>query len=126
MVGAFLLDVMRSGSLYPPSLALVILAGGMLAVSIRTLLPSYPETVQRRFARVDAMTQEQRKAYFGRVFRKGLLVVVVVLLIEILAAALLWSIVDWRPFIAGAVGTTVLLLPLLGWFILRRWKTLPK
>ena len=61
VVGAFLLEVMRGRSLATPSLALVILAGGMLAVSIRILLPSYPQTVQRRFARVDAMTQEQRK-----------------------------------------------------------------
>src|SRR5438128_12196336 len=86
----------------------------MLAVSIRILLPSYPQSVQRRFARVEAMTEEQQKAYLGRVFRKQLLVVVVVLLIEIPVAALSWSIVDWRPFLARAMGTTVLLWAPLG------------
>src|SRR2546422_8555094 len=98
----------------------------MLAVSIRILLPSYPQTVQRRFTRVEAMTEEQRKAYLGRVFRKQLFVVVVVLLIEISVAAFSWSIVDWRPFITGAIGTTVPLLALLGVIILRRRKTPPK
>ena len=124
--GAFLLEVMQGRSLAAPSLALVILGGGMLAVSIRILLPSYPQTVQRRFARVEAITEEQRKAYLGRVFRKQLLVIVVVLLIEVLVAALSWSTVDWRPFIAGAMGTTVILLALLGVIILRVRKTPPK
>src|SRR3989442_15701732 len=98
----------------------------MLAVSIRILLPSYPQTVQRRFARVEAMTEEQRKAYLGLVFRKQLFVIVLVLLIEVPVAALSWSIVDWRPFIAGATGTTVIGLALLGLIILRHRKTPPK
>ena len=125
-VGVFVLEAMQGRSLAAPSLALVILGGGMLAVSIRILLPSYPQTVQRGFARVEAMTEEQRKAYLGRVFRKQLFVVVVVLLIEISVAAFSWSIVDWRPFITGTIGTTVLLLALLGVIILRRRKTPPK
>ena len=125
-VGVFLLEAVQGRSLAAPSLALVILGGGMLAVSIRILLPSYPQSVQRRFARVEAMTEEQQKAYLGRVFRKQLLLVIVVLLIEIPVAALSWSIVDWRPFIAEAMGTTVLLLALLGVIILRHRKTPPK
>src|SRR2546422_5975805 len=125
IVGAFLLEVMQGRSLAADSLALVILGGGLFAVAIRILLPSYPQTVQRQFARAEAMTEEQRKAYLGRFFRKQLFVIVVVLLIEVPVAALSWSLVDWRPFIAGALGTTVLLLPLLGWIILRQRKTPP-
>ena len=126
IAGAFLLEVMQGRSLAADSLALVILGGGLFAVAIRILLRSYPQTVQRQFARVEAMTEEQRKAYLGRVFRKQLFVVVVVLLIEISVAAFSWSIVDWRPFITGAIGATVLLLALLGVIILRRRKTPPK
>src|SRR2546422_9989323 len=125
-VGTFLLEVMQGRSLTAPSLAFVILSGAMFAVAIRILLPSYPQTVQRRFAREEGMTEEQRKAYLGRVFRKQLFVIVFVLLIEVPVAALSWSIVDWRPFIVGAVGTTVIALALLGLFILRHRKTPPK
>ena len=126
IVGAFLLEVIQGRSLAADSLALVILGGGLFAVAIRILLPSYPQTVQRQFARVEAMTEEQRKAYLGRFFRKQLFVIVVVLLIEVPVAALSWSVVDWRPFMAGAMGTTVIGLALLGLIILRHRKTPPK
>src|SRR3989442_13231905 len=81
-VGVFLLEAVQGRSLAAPSLALVILGGGMLAVSIRILLPSYPQSVQRRFARVEARTEEQQKANLVRGFRNPLLLALSLWLIE--------------------------------------------
>ena len=123
IVGAFLLALLQGRSVPGPSLAFVILGAGILAVSIRILLPSYSRSVQRRLARLEAMKDEQSQSRLDRVFRKQALAVAIVLLIEIPVAALSWSNVDWRPLIAGALGTTLLLLALLGAIILRRQRS---
>ena len=120
IVGAFLLALLQDRSLPGPSLVFVILGAGILAVSIRIFLPSYPQSIQRRFARLEAMTEEQRQVSLGRMIRKQLVVVGVALLVEIPVAAALWSLVEWRSLIAGAVGTTVLSFVLLGAILLRR------
>lgn len=91
----------------------------MLSVSIRILLPSYPQSVERRLARLEAMAEEQRRAYLGRLFRKQLVVVSVVLVIEILIGALSWSSVEWRSWIVASMATTILLLILLIALIIR-------
>src|SRR5437870_8978427 len=113
IVGAFLLALLQGRSVPGPGLAFVILGAGILAVSIRILLPSYPQSVERRLARVDAMAEDQRRAYLDRLFRKQLLVVLVVLLIEVPIGAFLWSFVEWRAWIVAAIATTVLLVTLL-------------
>jgi hypothetical protein len=116
LVGGFL-ELLQARSL--PIISFILLIGGAVAVavSIWILLPSYPESVQKRLAQLEAMTEEQRQTYLGRFFRKLLLVFTVVLLSEIPVAALSWSYVDWRP---GIVATTVLFLVLLVGLILRR------
>ncbi len=119
IVGAFLLSQLEGRSLPGPGLVLVILGAGMLSVSIRILLPSYPQSVERRLARLEAMAEEQRRAYLGRLFRKQLVVVSVVLVIEILIGALSWSSVEWRSWIVASMATTILLLILLIALIIR-------
>jgi len=119
IVGAFLLSQLEGRSLSGPGLVLVILGAGMLSVSIRILLPSYPQSVERRLARLEAMAEEQRRAYLGRLFRKQLVVVSVVLVIEILIGALSWSSVEWRSWIVASMATTILLLILLIALIIR-------
>jgi len=126
IVGAFLRSRLEGRSLPGPGLAVVILGVGILAVSIRMLLPSYPQSVERRLARLDAMAEEQRRAYLGRLFRKQLLVVLVVLLIEVPIGALSWSFVEWRAWIVAAIATTALLVTLLVALIIRRPGSPPK
>ena len=89
-------------------------------MSIRILMPSYPQSVERRLARMEAMAEEQRRAYLGRLFIKQLVVVVVVLIIEIVVGALFWSFTEWRSWIVAGLATTILLLILLVALIIRR------
>src|SRR3989442_14765114 len=91
IVGAFLLSRLEGRSVPGPGLAFVVLGAGILAVSIRILMPSYPQSDERRLARMEAMAEEQRRGYLGRLFTRQLVVVVVVLIIEIVVGALFWS-----------------------------------
>jgi hypothetical protein len=101
------------------SLVLLILGGGMLVTSIRILLPSYRPKFDGQLRRFEAMTEAQRI----RMFRKQLLVVTIVLLVEIPVAALAWSNVEWQRWITAAIGTTVLFfLIILAVIIIRRRK----
>jgi hypothetical protein len=104
IVGAFVLSLLQGRSTPVSSLVLVVLGAGMLATSIRILLPSYSPRFQGQLARFEAMTEAQRV----RMFRKQLLVVSIVLLVEIPVAALAWSNVEWQRWITAAIGTTVL------------------
>jgi hypothetical protein len=119
IVGLFLSELLQGRPFPISSVALSIVSAGALVVSIRILLPSYPETVRKRLARLDAMTEEQRREYLARMFRKQLLVVTVVLLVEIPVGALSWSYVDWRSWIVGLIATTVLFWALLAAMIVR-------
>jgi len=120
VAAAFLRTLLERRSLPGPELAFVLLGAGILAVSIRILMPSYPQSVERRLARMEAMAEEQRRAYLGRLFIKQLVVVVVVLIIEIVVGALFWSFTEWRSWIVAGLATTILLLILLVALIMRR------
>jgi hypothetical protein len=122
IVGGFILALLQGRPIPAPSLVFFIFGAGMLAASIRILVPSYPQSVQKRFGKLEAMTEEQRQGYLARMFRKQLLVVTIVLIIEIPVAALSWSYVDWRQWIVGAIATTVLFMVLLGAITLQRRK----
>jgi hypothetical protein len=119
IVGGFILALLQGRPIPAPSLVFFIFGAGMLAGSIRILLPSFPDNVRKRFARLEAMTAGQRQVYLARMFRKQLLVITVVLLIEIPVGALSWSYVDWRSWIVGMIATTVLFWALLAAMIVR-------
>jgi len=70
IAAAFLRTLLEGRSLPGPELAFVLLGAGILGVSIRILMPSYPQSVERRLARMEAMAEEQRRAYLGRLFIK--------------------------------------------------------
>src|SRR2546428_6432412 len=119
VAAAFLRTLLEGRSLPGPELAFVLLGAGILAVSIRILMPSYPQSVERRLARMEAMAEEQRRAYLGRLFTRQLVVVVVVLIIEIVVGALFWSFTEWRAWIvAGFVDPTPTMIVLEGVIIL--------
>jgi hypothetical protein len=123
IVGGFIPALLQGRPIPAPSLVLAFVGAGILAISIRILLPSFPENVRKRFARLEAMTEEQRV----RMFRKQLLVVTIVLLVEIPVAALSWSNVEWQGWITAAIGITVLsFLVILAVIILRRRKFPPR
>ncbi len=126
IAAAFLRTLLDGRSLPGPELAFVLLGAGILAVSIRILMPSYPQSVERRLARMEAMAEEQRRAYLGRLFTRQLVVVVVVLIIEIVVGALFWSFTEWRSWIVAGLATTILLLILLVALITRRQSSPPK
>src|SRR3989441_3093766 len=104
VAAAFLRTLLEGRSLPGPELAFVLLGAGILAVSIRILMPSYPQSVERRLARMEAMAEEQRRAYLGRLFTRQLVVVVVVLIIDIVVGALFWSFTEWRAWIVAGLG----------------------
>src|SRR2546422_6823548 len=106
IAAAFLRTLLEGRSLPGPELAFVLLGAGILGVSIRILMPSYPQSVERRLARMEAMAEEQRRAYLGRLFIKQLVVVVVVLIIEIVVGALFWSFTEWRSWIVAGPANT--------------------
>jgi hypothetical protein len=119
IVGGFILALLQGRPIPTPSLVFFIFGAGILAVSIRILLPSFPDNVRKRFARLEAMTAEQRQVSLARTFRKQLLVVTIVLLVEVPVGALSWSYVDWRSWIVGVMATTLLFWALLAAMILR-------
>jgi hypothetical protein len=119
IVGGFILALLQGRPIPAPSLVFFILGAGILAVSIRILLPSYPQSAKKRFGKLEAMTTEQRQVYLARMFRKQLLAVTIVLLVEIPVGALSWSYVDWRSWIVGMIATTLLSWALLAAMILR-------
>src|SRR5207244_12972488 len=87
IAAAFLRTLLEGRSLPGPELAFVLLGAGILGVSIRILMPSYPQSVERRLARLEAMAEEQRRADLGRRFIKQLVVVVAELSMGIVAGA---------------------------------------
>jgi putative Mn2+ efflux pump MntP len=116
ILGAFVLALLQGRSTPVSSLVLLILGGGMLATSIRILLPSYRPKFDGQLRRFEAMTEAERV----RMFRKQLLVVAIVLLVEIPVAVLAWSNVEWQRWITAAIGTTVLLFLIILGVIIRR------
>jgi putative Mn2+ efflux pump MntP len=116
ILGAFVLALLQGRYTPISSLVLLILGGGMLATSIRILLPSYRPKFDGQLRRFEAMTEAQRV----RMFRKQLLVVAIVLLVEIPVAVLAWSNVEWQRWITAAIGTTVLLFLIILGVIIRR------
>src|SRR2546423_5720007 len=96
IVGAFLVAFVQGRAIPGPTLAFVILGGGMLAVSIRVLLPSYPESVKRRLARLEGLARDKQRT-LDRMIRNQLLAVAAALLIEIPIAIVFCPLDEWRP-----------------------------
>ena len=94
-------------------------------VSIRVLLPSYPESVKRRLARLEGLAKDEQWTTLDRMIRNQLLTVAAALLIEIPIAIVFWALDEWRPIIVGAVGTTLVLVLLLAVIFVRRTRIPP-
>jgi len=125
IVGAFLVAFVQGRAIPGPTLAFVILGGGMLVVSIRVLLPSYPESVKRRLARLEGLAKDKQRTTLDRMIRDQLLAVAAALLIEIPIAIVFWALDEWRPIIVGAVGTTLVLVLSLAVIFVRRTRIPP-
>jgi hypothetical protein len=109
-VAAFLYAVARGRAVSGPDIVLTVLGAGLLITSVSVLLPSHERGWQRRLARLDAMPEEERRAYMLHVFRRQRYALLVAFLVEIPVALVFWSATPWDDWIASMLGTTLLLI----------------
>ncbi len=112
IVVAAMFTLLQGRSFSGASLLGAVFGVGLLAVSVRILLPSYPQRVHERWAKLDGLSEEGRRAYVRAGLRRGWVVVFAALLIEVPLAVLLWPLTEWQPWIAAILGTTALMLAL--------------
>ncbi|HYM40444.1 MAG TPA: hypothetical protein VEY12_09970 [Thermoplasmata archaeon] len=109
-VGAALYAVARGHALSGPDLVLAALGALIVIGSVRILLPSYDRRWRQRFARLESMSEEERRARNLQAARRGRLVLLAAFLIEIPVGVVFWSRTEWDEWIAAMLGTTVLFL----------------
>jgi uncharacterized protein YacL len=124
IVAGLVYSIVEGRSIPLSAAPLAILGVAILAVSIRILLPSYAQSMQRRLSRLEGMLQDQRDGYMRTMLFKQAIVLFVALIIELPTAWLTWSLVELRPYIAAVVGVTMLfLLLVVGLIVHRRRRT---
>jgi len=119
IVGAALLAVLQGRSFSGPSLLFVILAAGMLVVSVRLLMPSYSRQLIQRITALEATSHELRNQRTIRLNRKVLLVLAVVFSVEVLIAFEVWPLREWQSWIAAMLGVTLMLVVLVSLITVR-------